>query len=505
MKSGVKILPIITICLLFGSAVDLRAQEEALPTAILEGGIQQFEGRPGGRQIRCLVPQLTVFRPEMIRTRVGEGGAFRLEVPVYQYQEVWLQYLGKTIPLLAGPGDSLHLVIDAGSLSGNGHLWATVKVSGSREVTNRQLLAYLGNFPYRIEGARAADGRREPEAYREETLSLLEASLDELKSYRKGHFMNDTVYDWAVQDLRFTAARNLFIQAHWRADHVEDEYLVYRLADSGYFKVWEPFKEMEPPYALSWAYRQFLSTYINFLNYKMTKAFAPDYEEMDAAAREEFLYVYGDSIVMAGIEHLIDHPPSLFRDHSLALFCGNLLQLNAPVIKLSYVQAIRDDKLRRRVREKFDKSRSKTVELKDPSLLVVPPDTVRDIVAWAGRHYEGRVVLLDFWAVWCGSCLYSIENELPELVEKFKEEPVVFLLVGVGSERNFLIERANRFPVQTAHLFPTAGQEEVLKSTYEIKGLPRYILLGKNGEIIDDYAPKPGPELAERIAEVLND
>lgn len=499
------LLPVLLTSLFFGSCHNLNAQEEGPPTAILEGKVQDFESLPGGRQIRCLVFQLTSFRPEMIRTQVRSDGSFRLEVPVYYFQEVWLQYLGKTIPLLVGPDEQVELLVDARRLSGNNHPWATVEVTGGHAESNRHLLTYLGNFPYRIEEADRSDGRLEPKAYKEEVLTQLDASLEELKTYRRGHFMNDTAYAWAVQDLRYTTARNLHAQVRWRATETGEEHLMKQLIAEGYFDVWESFRTEEPDYLLSWAYHQFLTSNILFLEDKMTLAFAPDFAAMEEPSRKEFFYVYGDSITMAGIEYLIDRPPSGFRDHALAVYCGNFLQFKAPAIQLSYVMAIRDDELRQRIREKYDQSRSKEVELENPALLVTPPDTVRDIVAWTGQYYENQIVLLDFWAVWCGSCLYSIENELPELVEQFKEDPVVFLLVGVASEKNFLIERANRFPVETLHLFPNARQEAVLQSEYELAGLPRYILLGRNGEVTDERAPGPGAELAARITELLND
>src|SRR5215475_12511717 len=42
---------------------------------------------------------------------------------------------------------------------------------------------------------------------------------------------------------------------------------------------------------------------------------------------------------------------------------------------------------------------------------------------------RGKVVVLDFWATWCGPCVASIPH-WNELSQKFRDQPVVFLAIS---------------------------------------------------------------------------
>jgi thiol-disulfide isomerase/thioredoxin len=47
------------------------------------------------------------------------------------------------------------------------------------------------------------------------------------------------------------------------------------------------------------------------------------------------------------------------------------------------------------------------------------------------KGYRGKVVLLVFWASWCGPCMAVVPNER-EIVEKLKDRP--FALIGVNGD-----------------------------------------------------------------------
>ncbi len=93
--------------------------------------------------------------------------------------------------------------------------------------------------------------------------------------------------------------------------------------------------------------------------------------------------------------------------------------------------------------------------------------------------YEGQVVVLDFWATWCGPCV----TKLPELIavqEKYADQGVQ--VIGVSGDRS--IEDLRGFEENSDLNFPTIfnGAREILDA-YEIRGFPTIVVIDQNGRI----------------------
>ena len=92
--------------------------------------------------------------------------------------------------------------------------------------------------------------------------------------------------------------------------------------------------------------------------------------------------------------------------------------------------------------------------------------------------YQGKVLILDFWATWCGPCL----AELPyfqELVNLYKDEPsVAFLTISQDRSkdvvRKFIKKKDYTFPV----IFDTG-----MGQLFEIEGIPVLIVIDTEGKI----------------------
>src|SRR5438309_1150443 len=62
------------------------------------------------------------------------------------------------------------------------------------------------------------------------------------------------------------------------------------------------------------------------------------------------------------------------------------------------------------------------------ALLQAPPGSKLDAEA-----VGGKVVILEFWATWCGPCVMAISH-LNELAQKFKDKPVQFVAITAEDE-----------------------------------------------------------------------
>jgi thiol-disulfide isomerase/thioredoxin len=121
--------------------------------------------------------------------------------------------------------------------------------------------------------------------------------------------------------------------------------------------------------------------------------------------------------------------------------------------------------------------------------------------------FKGKVVYIDVWATWCAPCRREIPH-LRQLAADFQDnENIVFMSVSVDRTRDknnwkTYVGEHKQFGVQ---LFAGDDAEKYLMTPYQIGGIPRFILIGKDGKIILADAPRPSsPEIRAILKEALS-
>ncbi len=107
-------------------------------------------------------------------------------------------------------------------------------------------------------------------------------------------------------------------------------------------------------------------------------------------------------------------------------------------------------------------------------------------------EYRGQVVLINFWASWCGPC----RQEMPHLEAIYqKYADLGFTVFGVNVEQDrAMADRVLRdIPVSFPILF---DDENVVSEIYDVDAMPATVLVDRNGEIRYMHRGyKPGYEL----------
>ena len=119
-------------------------------------------------------------------------------------------------------------------------------------------------------------------------------------------------------------------------------------------------------------------------------------------------------------------------------------------------------------------------------------------------QFKGKVLLVNFWATWCGPCL----EEFPSMVKLLDQYPDKMVMVAISADReqkditNFL----NVFDGKRDNLIIAWEPGMVVARRYGTQALPETYVFSPNGELLNHFAGARDwskPELLAKAAEFL--
>ncbi len=229
-------------------------------------------------------------------------------------------------------------------------------------------------------------------------------------------------------------------------------------------------------------------------------------------ANQNFQYYY--------YQHLID---SSLNDtlHTLALLDTIHQKAKHPTIQNHLLHAVVKANLAthpqpKKVYESFkklstsEKDKEAITQLYNKVKKLMPGNKAPDFTDFAsseeGKTYslsdfKGKYVYLKIWGSWCP---YS-KAEIPyfkKIQEQYKDDNIEFVSISMDTDEKKWKKYVTQMKLEGIQLRADKGLESIFASDYLLKGVPRFVLIDPEGQLISSVAPNPSDPSLLQLLEV---
>ncbi len=412
---------------------------------------------------------------ESIVVPIGEDGTFEAHLPLQETNFVYVSIAPRTIRMYLQPGASINLSFDAGDTKN------IPVVSGDLEKENSFFLSYLMLVGQKYTHSNIFSMMQEAEEALE-FKAYVTGIYDERKQFLKEHpsypeldqdfvhyFGLDILYQKYFYLMQYASVLEFLFEPEVMPE-LTDEFFAF-LDEENLFS---------DKHTISRQYYNFL---IHYLRYKM----AMDADEDDGRSRNVKQFDLAMELFSGKSRDLVLADVVIsalgFGDFEEAIGLYRYFLDMGPADDIAAI-----------AHKEYETAMTLAPGREAPGFTLT--DINGDTVAL--DDFLGKVVYLDFWASWCGPCIQQIPHAKELKKRMADQEDLVFLYVSVDTDENAWRNMVKKEEIKGVHVNVPGFSHDVPQS-YNLRGVPTFYVIGRDGKIFDNRPPRPSGETIDEV------
>ena len=385
-----------------------------------------------------------------------------------------------SLQLFLNPGDKLHLEVDAND-------WInTLAVSGEDAVVNaffveyqRELGVNLGT-PFFNNAAMSFSA----EGFKNIIDSVVKVQLGFLTNHASSGALTEEFTTFFSAEVQYGAKNRLlsYSAIHQRLNQLEQPAVI----SPGFFDFLNDAALFHDNLLYSEAYANFL---LNFLGYHHD--LNPG-RFLEVASLNEIYYILAGELI-PGLSGEFARAISINREFNF----GEIEK--ARTLLDDFLATATSDDMKARASRTWDAIQALMPGKPAPDFMLTDINGQQVSLS----DFKGKVVYLKFWASWCGPCMRQVPPAT-ELKKRLADQnDLVFLYVSIDTDHNAWRTTVEHHGISGTHMV-TPGRERGAPALYQVKWIPTFYIIGRDGNIFDNRPPQPSdPNVDEVLLKAL--
>lgn len=256
----------------------------------------------------------------------------------------------------------------------------------------------------------------------------------------------------------------------------------------------DPQKIQDESLLISESYRNFLPFFVTYFNSQDQKfvKYADQVKAISDKNNYALKYLKGKVLDYTLSKMLYDYCGRI-TSSAAKYWISQVSSENYRKLLISHCQETlnRKEEVAAKKKEKEEKGQSQK-ELTNSSEYPVLTDLKGNQFNFA--KYKGKVIYVDFWASWCGPCRqeFPFSKKIHASLTEKQKKNIVFLYISIDEDPDNWKNAIEKLQLDNGeHGYSEGGWASEVVRKYQINGIPRYMIIDKNGTIVQLDAVRP--------------